>query len=51
VEERELELFIEQLSEFENMVLDMNINENTIWEKGKTCEKHILQLFTNFFKV
>jgi hypothetical protein len=51
IEEREVKVFIEQLNEFENMVLDMNINENIIWEKGKTCEKNILQLFTNFFKV
>ncbi|WP_455392664.1 hypothetical protein [[Eubacterium] cellulosolvens] len=51
VEERELKMFIEQLNEFENMVLNLNENENTIWEKGKSCEKDILQLFTNFFKV
>jgi hypothetical protein len=51
VEERELKIFIEQLNEFENMVLNLNINEHNIWEKGKTCEKQILQLFTNFFKV
>jgi hypothetical protein len=51
VEERELKLFIDQLNEFEYMVLDMNANENYIWEKGKTIEKHILQLFTDFFKV
>ena len=35
VEERELKVFIEQLNEFENMVLDLNINESIIWEKGK----------------
>jgi hypothetical protein len=50
VEERELKMFIDELNEFENMVLDVNINENEIWEKGKTCEKQILQLFTHFFK-
>ncbi len=50
-EERELKMFIEELNEFENMVLDLNINEGVIWDKGKTCEKQILQLFTNFFKV
>jgi hypothetical protein len=51
IEEGELKLFINELSEFENMVLDLRTNENALWEKGKTCEKQILQLFTNFFKV
>ena len=51
VEERELKVFIEELNEFENMVLDLKINENAIWDKGKTCEKQILQLFSKFFKV
>jgi hypothetical protein len=51
VEERELKMFIEELNEFENMLLDTKVNPNLIWEKGKTCEKQILQLFTNFFKV
>ena len=51
VEERELKMFIEELNDFENMLLDLKVNPNMIWEKGKTCEKQILQLFTNFFKV
>jgi hypothetical protein len=51
IEERELKMFIEELNKFENMVLDLKINENMIWDKGKTCEKQILQLFSNFFKV
>jgi hypothetical protein len=50
VEDRELKMFIDELNEFENMVLDVHMNENAIWEKGKTCEKQILQLFTSFFK-
>lgn len=51
IEERELKMFIEELNKFENMVLDLKINENMIWDKGRTCEKQILQLFSNFFKV
>lgn len=51
IEEGELKLFINELSEFENMVLDLRTDENALWEKGKICEKQILQLFTNFFKV
>jgi len=51
IEERELKMYIEELSEFENMILDLSIDENKIWERGKVCEKQILQLFTSFFNV
>ncbi len=49
IEERELKMFIDELAEFENMLLNLDINENVVWEKGKVVEKQILQLFTKFF--
>ena len=49
IEERELRLFIEELNDFENLILDLNANDNLLWEKGKVCEKQILQLFSSFY--
>jgi hypothetical protein len=51
VEEKELKEFINELTGFENLVLDLNIDENVIWEKGKVCEKQALQLFSRFFNL
>jgi len=50
-EQQELKMFIEELNEFESMILDLNVDENILWEKGKNCEKQILQLFSNFFNL
>jgi hypothetical protein len=50
-EENDLKTFIEELNEFENLLLDLNLDENLIWEKGKVCEKHAIQLFTRFFNI
>ena len=49
VEERELKMFIEELSELENMILDQQLDANAIWDQGKVCEKQILGLFNTFF--
>jgi hypothetical protein len=51
VEEKELLEFIKELSEFENFVLDLNIEDDIIWEKGKVCEKQAIQLFNRFFNI
>lgn len=51
IEEKELKEFITNLTEFEDLVLDLNIDDNLIWEKGKVCEKQALQLFTRFFNI
>ncbi len=51
IEEKELKEFINELTEFENLVLDLNLDENVIWEKGKVCEKQALQLFSRFFNL
>lgn len=50
-EENDLKTFIDELNEFENLLLDLNMDENLIWEKGKVCEKHAIQLFTRFFNI
>jgi hypothetical protein len=51
IEEKELREFIKELSEFENLVLDLNNEEDIIWEKGKVCEKQAIQLFNRFFNI
>jgi hypothetical protein len=51
IEEKELRDFIKELSEFENLVLDLNVEEDLIWEKGKVCEKQAIQLFNRFFSI
>jgi hypothetical protein len=51
VEEKELKYFINNLAEFENLVLDLNIDENVIWDRGKVIEKQAIQLFTRFFNI
>jgi hypothetical protein len=51
IEEKELRDFIKELTEFENLVLDLNIEEDLIWDKGKVCEKQAIQLFNRFFNI
>jgi hypothetical protein len=51
IEEKEIKEFIDELSEFENIVLDLNAEEEIIWEKGKVCEKRATQLFSRFFNI
>ena len=51
IEEKEMKNFIDELSEFEDLVLDLNIEDDIIWEKGKVCEKQATQLFSRFFNI
>ena len=48
-EESDLKKFINDLDKFETLILNMNINDDKIWETGRDCEKRILHIFNEFF--